>query len=145
MDVKLSVLADAANLTNDGKLNILGVLSQINTFQVPIQYPHMAVVLQLTATPGERGTSHALKLVIVDEDGKPVVPPSEMKFVVPDNLPGPDVDLNIIAGMVGLQLMRFGDYRVDVLIDGQSKAQLRFKVQAVQPPPGMSLPPPPQE
>ena len=144
MDVKLSVLADGANVTNDGKLNILGIITQINTYEVPIVYAHMAVVLQLIASPGERGTTHALKLVMVDDDGKPILPPSELPFTIPDNLPGPEVDINVIAGMVGIQLKKFGEYRVDVLIDGQSKAQLRFKVQAVQLPPGMSLPPPPQ-
>jgi hypothetical protein len=143
MNVRLAVLADAANISSDNKLNILGVFGLVNAFAVPVQYPHMTVVLQLTASPGEKGTSHVLRLVVVDDDGKPVIRPAEMQVTVPDNLPGPDVDFNVLTNIVGVQLNKFGEYRVDVLIDGQSKAQLRFRLQAVPPPPGFPLSPPP--
>ena len=49
MLVKLAVLADYANVTSDGKLNILGIFDRMNVLNLPAVHPQMNLVLRLEA------------------------------------------------------------------------------------------------
>src|SRR5436189_5805888 len=84
MKVTLAVLADAANQTDNGKLNILGLFQTIFTSSVPVQNPQMYLVLVLKASPGEKGSTARLKLVLIDADGAPVFATTDYPIPVPD-------------------------------------------------------------
>jgi hypothetical protein len=140
MEVGLKVLCDAANVMPDGRLNILGEFEVINFFQVPFIVPSMALVLRLIASPGEKGTSHIINVVIVDEDGKPVAPPAIINVPVPISVPGVDVKFCVVLGINSITFQKFGDYRLDITINNESKGQIPFKINAVPRPPGMQLP-----
>ena len=55
MNVRLAVLADYANVTGDGKLNILGIFDRINLLQIPAVHPQMHLVLRIEAHPSGIG------------------------------------------------------------------------------------------
>ena len=69
MNVNLAVLCDAANVSREGKLNILGEFDSIHVATFPLVYPTMVLVVRLEAHPTEAG-EHSLKLHLVDEDGE---------------------------------------------------------------------------
>ncbi len=56
MRVALGVLADYANVSADGKLNIMGVFQIVNVIQFPHVHAQMDLVLTLEADPSEAGT-----------------------------------------------------------------------------------------
>lgn len=56
MRVALGVLADYANVSADGKLNIMGVFQIVNVIQFPHVHAQMHLVLTLEADPSEAGT-----------------------------------------------------------------------------------------
>ena len=61
MEVSLAVLSDYANVTGDGKLNIMGLFGEINPPVLPFSLPTMFLALALTASPyrgrpGERAS-----------------------------------------------------------------------------------------
>ena len=69
MDIPLAVLADSANVSQEGKLNIFGIFDQLNIASFPVRHPHMTLVFQLTASPAEGGRSHQVVVHCMDEDG----------------------------------------------------------------------------
>ena len=60
MQVKLALLADYANVTAEGKLNILGIFDRINVVGVPAVHPQMHFILRLEAHPAEWDRTHPL-------------------------------------------------------------------------------------
>ena len=74
MEVGLAVLADAANVSREGKLNILGEFNTIFAGRFPVTWPKMNLVLKLEATVGE-GSRHRLGIRVINQDGKLVAPP----------------------------------------------------------------------
>src|SRR5215217_4763717 len=69
MEVKLAVLADYANVSQDGKLNIMGIFQEINATALPFPLPQMYLVLTFEAGPAEFGSEKQLRVVLVDSDG----------------------------------------------------------------------------
>ena len=50
MDVTLALLADAANVSQDGKLNILGIFNGLGAAAFPATHPSMHLVLRFEAS-----------------------------------------------------------------------------------------------
>src|SRR5688572_1005154 len=69
MEITLAVLADAANRSTEGKLNILGAFGNLYATGYPTGHPLMQLVLRMQASPGEVGQTKELKIVLIDADG----------------------------------------------------------------------------
>ena len=117
MHADLIVFADAANVTAEGKLNILGEFNVIFFPNVPGTWPLMSLVLRLECTTAE-GPIHRLALRFVDEDGQIVSPnfESEINFGQPFR-PGMPHRLQLIVPIGNSVYPRFGTYELEVLID----------------------------
>ncbi len=57
MKIIFSVLADSANITREGKLNILGIFDSIQVQQFPVTCPQMQFVMRFEADRAEAGKS----------------------------------------------------------------------------------------
>src|SRR5437870_3980178 len=88
MEVTLGVLADAANRADNGKLNMLGVFQTLYAYEVPARHPQMCLVLVFKDSPGEKGTTQRIKVVLMDEDGTQLGTPPEIMLDIPSDLPG---------------------------------------------------------
>jgi hypothetical protein len=56
MHVNLAVLCDAANVSREGKLNILGEFDSIHASSFPLTYPTMVLVVRMEAHPRRSAT-----------------------------------------------------------------------------------------
>jgi hypothetical protein len=126
MDIPLAMVADYANVTKEGKLNIMGIFSRVIAPAVPFQLPTMQVVFVLRYAPPERGIKNNLKISLVDADGVTLLELGT-DFEIPVHGP-PSGEMNQILGLNGLTFPRHGDYAFHVLINGDSKAQVSFSV-----------------
>ncbi len=122
MNIEVFVLCDAAT-ESLGKLNILGAFDTIFAQTIPTDHPQCAVALRLRLTRIERG-KHKLAIHIVDEDGKQVLPPLEPEF----NIAFPDTEqsstINLILNIQRLRLDHFGEYAINLAIDGKQESSL---------------------
>lgn len=127
MRVTLAVLADYANISQEGKLNILGIFDRIAVADVPTSLPQMHFVLWLEAHPAERDRSHAVEIRLHDPDGQVVF---EIKGeVVPrGGTQGQPVLTNQILGINNLRLKQVGGYMFVVFIDNDLKAEVPLVV-----------------
>lgn len=118
MEVVLAVLADAANVSREGKLNILGEFNSIWAGEMPVTWPMMCLVIKLEATAGE-GPRHKLGVRVVDEDGRLAAPPidGEVDFG-PPFMPGLPHRSQFIIGIQGAVFKHHGAYAFEILVDG---------------------------
>ncbi len=122
MNIEVFSLCDAA--TNDtGKLNILGAFDTIWMSQMPGIHPQCAVVLRVRFGVLERG-EHRISVSFVDADGKHIIPSASgmIKVSFPDGQRSGSA--NLILNIHGLKLEKFGEYSIDLAINGKNTASL---------------------
>ena len=133
MQVKLAVLADYANVTGDGKLNILGIFDRINIGQLPAVHPQMHLVLRLEAHPSERDRAHKVEIRLQDPEGATIFDVNG--DIVPHGDGGQPVSTNQILTLNNLQLEKIGAYNFVVFINNDLKSELPLHVEFVSMPP----------
>lgn len=125
MKVSLALLADFANVTADGKLNILGIFQAVIPPQFPYVHGQMHLILSFEADRLEIGKKKKLEISFRDADGKSFFTISgDMEIPSPSlQIPGP-ITMNHILAMNGMRFERPGSYEFVVLIDGEPKEQV---------------------
>lgn len=117
MEITLAVCCDAANVSREGKLNLLGIFNSIHAAEFPCTHPHLALVLRVEARLGEEGT-YPLEIRLVDEDGQQL-------FHINGQLslqgaePGRPMTAQTIMDINNLQLPRPGTYAFEVILGGR--------------------------
>ena len=130
MEVKLAALADSANLSQEGKLNVLGIFNKVGAHSFPAQHPGSAFIIVLEAHPTEAG-QHEVEVLFVDEDGQ-----VQMKAGITVEFPRPEDPLrpmhaNLIMPIPMLPLPSEGVYRFDILVDRRHEAEVELVAQVV--------------
>lgn len=95
MDIKLAVLADGANATAEGKLNILGIFNALHAPNFPCVHPQMCLVLRFEATRAEEGKTRNIEIQLADDDGQKVFA-INASLVIPKGQPGMPIRLDHI-------------------------------------------------
>ncbi|MBI5879619.1 MAG: hypothetical protein HZB53_18365 [Chloroflexi bacterium] len=108
MELMLALLADCANVTADGKLNMMGIFEQLYAPQFPAVHASMQLVMRIEATPFESGV-HPLRVAFSDADARELfaVPGT---LAVPESRAGENVRVNQIFVFNGLVLPQPGRY-----------------------------------
>lgn len=142
MHVTLAVLADYANVTAEGKLNILGIFDRINLVQVPAVHPQMHLVLRLEAHPAERDRAQRIEIRLHDPERATIFDVNGE--IVPHGEGAQPISTNQILTLNNLQLEKIGAYNFVVFINGDLKAELPLHVEFVSMPPAAGSTPPHQ-
>jgi hypothetical protein len=126
MHISFAVFADAANLSQEGKLNILGVFDAVQVAGLPTIHPRTHFVVRLKADGDDVG-AHKLSFRWVSPFDEELWSSSgEMSVANPPN-PVFELDLPIIA-VVDLPLNVVGQYTMQVTLDGKPTASARLFV-----------------
>ncbi len=128
MEVKLALLADAANVTAEGKLNILGEFNILWVPTLPFTWPSMQLVVKFEATAGE-GPKHKLGIRIVDEDGNPAAPPLDGEIDMGKQArPGMPYRSQLILGIQNATFKQHGTFSFEILIASHNVATIPLYV-----------------
>ena len=126
MHISFAVFADAANLSQEGKLNILGVFDALQVGGFPTVHPRTSFVVRLKGTTEDRGT-HTLGFRWLNPSGEELWSSSGELEVGPGPDPAFEMDLPIIA-VIDLPLNAPGLYSMELALDGVPTAEARLYV-----------------
>lgn len=132
MHVSFALFADAANLSQEGKLNILGVFDAVHVGQFPALHPRATFVVRLKAELTDVGT-HQMTLRWTNPRGTELW--SSTAELAINAAPGQmgEMDMPIIA-QLDLPLDVVGDYVMRVELDGTRHANAILHVKGGVPP-----------
>lgn len=131
MEVKLAVVCDYANVSEDGKLNIMGVFHDVTPPVLPYQVPQMFLVANFDAGPAEFGTYKQIRITLLESDGTELL---SMDGPIPVHSPsraGSRAIINQVIGIDGLLLRRAGDYAFHILVNEEEKTTVPLHVNEV--------------
>lgn len=128
MHVSFALFADAANISQEGKLNILGVFDALQVAQLPAVHPRATMVVRLKAIPDDAGR-HTLAFVWLGPSGDEMWSSSgELEVGAPP--PGAaELDVPVIAA-IDLPIQEGGTHVMRVALDGDLCAELLLHVRA---------------
>jgi len=132
MQVEAFVVCHAATDSGHGRLNLIGTFDALYTRELPAMQQQCALVLRVRFERLER-REHQIQITIVDADGKRVSPSPDVTVPVnfPDHLPSNA--FNFIFNMQHLRFESFGEYQVDLAINGRQEMSLPFFVREMPP------------
>lgn len=126
MHISFAVFADGANLSQEGKLNVLGVFDAVQVSTLPSMHPRAHLVVRLKGDGTDAGT-HTMALRWVDPQGEELWSSTGELNVTASVQPGFDMDVPVIA-VIDLPLSRGGRYVMQIALDDDHKADLALMV-----------------
>jgi len=131
MHLSFALFADAANLSQEGKLNILGVFDALHVGTLPAVHPRAALVLHLKGDGADVG-DHRVGLSWRNPTGEMLWNSEASLTVGPPALGTFEMDLPLLA-QVDLPLDVPGAYAMEVSIDGAHVIDIPMQVRTTLP------------
>jgi len=131
MNIEAFLLCDCATQDRQGKLNVLGAFNNIFVAQMPYVHPACTVAGRVRFTKIEEG-DHKIRINIIDQDGQ-AIGPKKIEGHLSARV-GDDVDsaaFNFILNFQRLKFQKYGQYRIDLAIDGRQEGSLPFHVRKI--------------
>ena len=136
MEIVLATLADAANTTKDGKLNVMGMFDTLYAGAMPVTHPSMQLVLKIRIEPSETDREHEIEIRCMDEDGEELFKVSGGFSV--KAAPGRAATFNHTVGINNLTFQKFGGYTFPIFINRDLKRTVELEVTRAEGLPGQS-------
>ena len=127
MRVEIFSLCDAATVDTSGKLNLLGAFDTVWVTSMPTIYPQCAIALRIRFENIESG-EHRININFVDADGRHILPALNSMVNINFSEGQRSGSSNSVLNIQGLRLERYGEYSIDLAIDGREEASLPFFV-----------------
>lgn len=129
MKIPMAFLADEANISQEGKLNVLGVFDRISAGEFPVLHPRMVFAFRVQADYSDTGRAFPVRVRMVDEDGQ-VMFEATGEITAPQVPPGEFSTANQVFTLVGVQFSQPGTYKFVVNVGSLEAHETPFLVQA---------------
>ncbi len=123
MNIEIFSLCDAATVDAAGKLNVLGAFDTIWTDDIPTVYPQCSIALRIRFENIERG-EHRVMVNFVDLDGKHIIPSANGVININFSNEQKSGSANLVLNIQMLKIEKYGEYSIDLAIDGRREASL---------------------
>jgi hypothetical protein len=131
MHISFALFADAANLSQEGKLNILGVFDAVQVGSLPTVHPRAHLVVRLKGQRSDAG-QHSVTLRWMNPEGEELWSSSgELNIGVPPNGVA-EMDLPLLAAL-DLPIDRAGEYTLNIALDDQHHGSVPLQVRVGNP------------
>jgi hypothetical protein len=128
MHISFALFADAANLSQEGKLNILGVFDAVQVSSFPTVHPRANLVLRVKGKRADAG-QHSVTLRWLNPEGTELWSSTgELNIAVPPN-GVQEMDVPLIAA-VDLPLDRPGSYTLAIALDDAPRGDITLQARA---------------
>lgn len=127
MKIVLAALADSANISVEGNLNILGAFDSIAVGRFPAQHPAMVLAFRIIGEYDDQHNVHQINVRLVDEDGR-VQWNAAAKAEIKDVKPGQFSHANQILRFRNFPLNGPGRFKFLIQIDDTPPHEVVFQV-----------------
>lgn len=110
MKIPMALIADEANISQEGKLNVLGVFDRIASASFPMVHPKMVFVFRIEAEFGDGGRALPVRVRLIDADGG-VLFEAGGEIMAPVVEPGDFATTNQIFALLGIRFEHAGNYK----------------------------------
>jgi hypothetical protein len=141
MKVELFTLCDAATVDSGGKLNILGCFDRINALQAPIVHPLCALALKCRFERVEEGQKR-IRISVIDTDGRLIMPTLDAQIQIHIGPDSSTATAQLVLIIPQIKLPSFGEYSIDLAVDGRQEASIPLYVKQIPLVPPMQSPAP---
>ena len=133
MKVTLALLADAANVSQEGKLNVLGIFNSFNAGTFPALHPVMQLVLRFEASVAEAAMEKKLLVKVLGEDGEQIGEiAGNLKLPEKPQQQGRRIQMQAIIPVQGAVFPKPGQYAFSILIDGREEDEVTLSITQTQ-------------
>jgi hypothetical protein len=125
--IPMAFLADEANVSQEGKLNVLGIFDRIAAAEFPVVHPRMVFAFRVQAEYADAGQNLVVRVRMVDEDGG-VMFEANGEISPPSVPPGEFATANQVFTLVGVQFPHPGSYKFIVNLGDLDPHETPFTV-----------------
>ena len=126
MHISFALFADAANLSQEGKLNILGVFDAVQVGSLPTVHPRAHLVVRLKGERTDAG-QHSVTLRWLNPEGNELWSSTgELNIGLPPS-GVTEMDLPLLAAL-DLPIDRVGQYTLSIALDDQLQGSVPLQV-----------------
>ena len=118
------LIADYANITGDGKLNVMGIFNEISAPNFPARHAKMHLIAKLDAGPGEYDQTRKLTIKLLNKDATQELVNFSNDIHVARGSAGQRVEVNQILELRDIIFPSPGNYQFSVLVDNDEKGAL---------------------
>lgn len=131
INIPLALVADYANVSQEGKLNIMGIFDKIFADSVPALHPQMQLIVTIVADRSEAGKEHSIIIELIDEDNIAKLARIEgtVKFEKPPS--GEEIRINHILQLNNIAFNKYGVYTFKIQVDGEVRKSLPIKLMQI--------------
>ena len=120
MNIEAFLLCDSAK-EKEGRLSIIDNLDTVYSAKAPVIYPGCTVAIRIRFDWGEEG-KHSMEINCIDQDGKAIGPQIGGDMDVKISRKLLSAAFNFILNFRKMKFESYGDYRIDLVIDGEEVA-----------------------
>jgi hypothetical protein len=128
VDVNLAIVADYANVSQDGKLNIMGIFQEVNPPVLPFDLPQMFLVVSFEAGPAEFDSVKNIRIALLDIDVNEMLALEGQVQVPRPPRPGRRAFINQVIGLNGVRFERPGGHEFSILIAGETRGTVSLHI-----------------
>jgi len=126
----LFLAADYANITGDGKLNVMGIFNDVNADSFPARHPSMFLIAKLAPELSEYGQQRDYTIILMDADANHILELSG-KFQVPRPQNGRKPEVNIIFDLKDIVFTKAGRHVFIIQVDKDQKDEFTLYVNQI--------------
>jgi hypothetical protein len=127
--INFAHICDQAFLSQDGKLNIIGIFQNIQTKKLPFNYPKITCALNLNVTQ-----KSVLKLQIVHGTNKELIAKMEGN-ITPKEDTLKHMEVGFMSDFQGIRFETAGLYHFEIWINGKLEKIIPFQIHHIKPKP----------
>lgn len=128
VEVKFLVVADAANVAEGGKLNVLGVFQEIYANIFPARHPELTLAVQFSISPAEYGQTRKFTVKLLDEDATSELVNWSQDMQLPSGAALLGARHNLLLKLRDILFEKPGVFQFSVLVDNDEKGHLELLV-----------------
>jgi hypothetical protein len=121
MKVEIFSLCDFATVDAGSKMTLLGVFDTVLAASAPAAHGICALAVRIRFDKIEDGQKK-IRISFVDSDGQPILPSMEAQIFVQTPPNRSSSTSHFVSIMTQLILPKFGEYEIDLAIDGRQEA-----------------------